>query len=518
MKAATATFAVVVTSLGFIGRAQQGEYQDLPRVSAATPFSADCNGPNFPITAAYVNAESEPFLAVNPRNPKNLIAVYHEDRFWNDGANGVLASTSFDGGLTWQIPELKNQPAFSRCAGGTEANGGDFEKSSDPVVAFGPDGTAYFAAVAWNASNPEAAQFISTSHDGGRTWERPVAVHRAKDPDVRNTSRPTVAPDPTRQHTAYVVWDRQRVAPADDARGGTAFSRSMDSGKTWSEARVIYEAPLGMHTSANRIQVMPNGDLVNLFSIVPMKAASKQLTQLTQTTHLVVVIRSADGGVTWSQPVTVATAEAVNVVDPRTGAVVRTGEDFNDFVVDRRPGTNTAYAAWEDARFTQGRTSQIAFVKSTDGGRTWSEPVAALSDPATQQFIPSLAVNDHGGVAAAWYDFPIAKSSTPELLTRYWIAFSSDQGRSWTAKQPVTSHPFDLRAAPYNTGFFFGEYQGLVGAGASFVSAMTLANGHSLENRTDIYSCTVNPDDHLVSRAKAGTVCAAPGLPRRGNR
>jgi hypothetical protein len=149
-------------------------------------------------------------------------------------------------------------------------------------------------------------------------------------------------------------------------------------------------------------------------------------------------------------------------------------------------------------------------VKSTDGGRTWSAPVAAMSEAGSQQFIPSIAVNDRGGVAMAWYDFAVAKSATAELMTRYSIAFSSDQGRTWTPKQPVTSHPFDLRTAPYNTGLFFGEYQGLVGAGETFVSTMTLTNGHSLENRTDIYSCTVTDRD-MSARAKTGTVCAAPG-------
>lgn len=76
----------------------------------------------------------------------------------------------------------------------------------------------------------------------------------------------------------------------------------------------------------------------------------------------------------------------------------------------------------------------------------------------------------------------------------------------------MTSRPFDLRTAPYNTGFFFGEYQGLTGAGRFFFAAMTLTNGRSLDNRTDIYSCTVTPDDHMVPYDGTGTVCAAPGV------
>ncbi len=492
------------------GASTSDEYADLSRVSAATPFLADCNGPNFPITAAYVNAESEPYITVNPRNSDNLIAVYHEDRYPNDGANGVLASTSFDGGRTWQVPKLEDQPTFSSCAGGTEANGGNFEKASDPFVAFGPDGTAYFATVSWNASGPEEAQFVSTSADGGLTWERPVAVIRANDPDERNTSRPAVTPDPAREHTAYLVWARQRSAPASEARGAVGFSRTTDGGKTWSKAGEIYQTPIGMYTSANKIVVLPSGDLVNVFSEMPIRREPGP------SSHHIMVIRSTDSGLTWSKPMTVATAAVAGIVDPRTGAKVRTGDSFTKLAVDPRPGTNTLYAVWEDARFTQERT-KIAFASSSDGGRTWGDPVAVSTDPDTQEFIPSVAVNDRGDVAVAWYGFAAAQSATRALPTRYWIAFSRDQGQTWSARQPVTSRPFDLRTAPYNTGFFFGEYQGLAGAEQSFFAAMTLTNGRSLGNRTDIYSCTVSPDDHMVPHDSAGTVCAAPGVQQKGN-
>jgi len=49
----------------------------------------------------------------------------------------MLTGASFDGGQTWAF----GMAAFSRCAGGNAANGGDYPRSSDPWVSFGPDGS-----------------------------------------------------------------------------------------------------------------------------------------------------------------------------------------------------------------------------------------------------------------------------------------------------------------------------------------------------------------------------------------
>src|ERR1041385_4042400 len=82
------------------------------------------------------DTEIEPSGAVNPKNPKNVVAVYQDRRIADggDATNGF--ATSLDGGKTWTsgtLPGLTNYPG----------QGGVFERASDAVVAFGPDGTVY---------------------------------------------------------------------------------------------------------------------------------------------------------------------------------------------------------------------------------------------------------------------------------------------------------------------------------------------------------------------------------------
>ncbi|WP_260479329.1 hypothetical protein [Kibdelosporangium aridum] len=99
-------------------------------VSGPSPYPAGCNGA--PQTGTnYPHSEVEPFVAVNPAQLRNRIAVWQQDRWSTGGANGVLARVSFDGGANWQASV---SPPFSRCAGSSPRNGGDYERATDPWV------------------------------------------------------------------------------------------------------------------------------------------------------------------------------------------------------------------------------------------------------------------------------------------------------------------------------------------------------------------------------------------------
>ena len=76
------------------------------------------------------DTQIEPSIAVNPANPKNVVAVYQEGRVADggDATNGFATST--DGGKTWKYGEL---PGLTTYPG----QGGQFERASDAVVAFG---------------------------------------------------------------------------------------------------------------------------------------------------------------------------------------------------------------------------------------------------------------------------------------------------------------------------------------------------------------------------------------------
>ncbi|MEU6662020.1 sialidase family protein [Streptomyces sp. NPDC046821] len=464
--------------------AAAGQSDQPGQVSSRSPFAAGCNGAEQSGTV-FRNSEIEPYVSVNPKDPDNLIAVYMQDRWSNGGANGLLTSVSRDGGATWKQLPLSDQPAFSHCTLGNASSGGDFERAADPWISFGPDGKAYQAGIGFNRSNTDRGTMVSTSTNGGRTWAKPSMLKQESDPNVSN-ERAAITADPTTAGTAYVEWDRIVRSPRQEYGGPTVFTRTTDGGRTWEPVREIYPSRPGYQTSGNQITVMPNGDLVNVFDEFEVDTQNVWPRR-----DRVMVIRSEDQGKTWSKPTPITRTLTAGVTDPRDGARVRTGDIFTDICADKRPGSNTLYAAWEDARFTSGpgRHNQIAFARSTDGGRTWSDPERVSSDIDTQAFVPSLDVAADGSLAVTYYDFSADSTDTQSLDTQMWSTRSHDGGKTWEPRKQLTTQPFDMRLAPNAGGYFMGEYQGLESAGNTFKVVATRAD--TPDNPTDLFSRTV---------------------------
>ncbi len=455
-------------------------------VTSTSPYVNGCEGA--PTVAAYAGAEVEPFVASDPVVPGHLIGVWQQDRFPNGGSRGLRTAVSTDGGASWTTSA--SQPKFSRCAGGTVANGGDLERSTDPWVSIGPDRTggsvAYQIADSFNDTNPTNAILVSRSLDGGATWNDPVTVLResgGREVSFAFSDKESITADPITPCYAYATWDRL-VGPAGSSnasasafehaqgyRGPTWFSRTVDCGNTWEPARQMYDPGQINQTIGNQIAVLGDGTLINTFDLIYNHKNAKGLRG-----ENIAVQRSTDKGLTWSTPIVVSEGRSVPVT-ASDGVNLRTGDNIPDIAVRG----NRVYLVWQDSRFTNGARNDIAISESLNGGLTWSAPVRVNSG-ASPAFNPAVEVTSAGRLGVGYHEL------TGDGVTRLLASSPTGSVTGFSSTVIAGGPANDIKLAPNARGYFLGDYQGLAASGSSFVSFFVNPNVGGAPNQTDVYA------------------------------
>jgi hypothetical protein len=441
------------------------------RVTGLSPFAPGCDG--VPATGvAYVSAEVEPHVAVDPRDASHLIGAWQQDRWSDGGARGLRSGVSFDGGLSWST----SQAPFSRCTGGNAGNGGDFARASDPWVTIGADGIAYQIAIAFNgatfAANSSSAVLVSRSTDGGRTWGNPQTLIR--DGATPFNDKESITADPLTPGFAYATWDRLEQG----GHGPTYFARTTNGGQSWEGARVIHDPGGRSQTLNNQVLVTTVDGVHTLLDV---------FTQFDVIDNVpfphVGLVRSTDHGATWSAAIRVSDLRAIGAYDPQNPARgLRDGANIGSFAAGP---AGVVVGVWQDSRFSAGARDGIAFSRSFDGGSTWSAPVQINRVPGVQALLPAVSVRADGTIGVLYYDFRNDTGDPATLLADVWLTTSAD-GVTWSERH--VAGPFDYARAPTTPGgLFIGDYQGFASGGADFVALYAQTNADPV-NRTDIFA------------------------------
>jgi len=376
--------------------------------------------------------QNEAWIAVNPGNPDQLVASYHDYRR-GDAACGV--SHSSDGGRNWTDSVIPDQFVRGGAFGGRPRQ--YFQAGGDPNVAWDSRGNVYYACGEFNRGpglTPSADEstglyvFRSTG-TGGATWStpgRPVVEENSlsgQGPSQADKQLITVDQNPASpfRDRVYVTWTSL-------AKDGTAYifaSHSADYGRTFSAPVLVSgDAPVcmfqyGAPTPLGRCNVNqgsepvvgPDGSLYVVYDNYNTPV------DRTDNKYQILLSKSTDGGATFSAPTKVGdfydlpdcliyqgqntdnscvpekgssrnsifraanyAMAAVHPRDPRR-VVVTYGSYINRNSNERNGCVPDGFAQPDSTRFTYGLryhgvkdgtcNNDIVLATSTDGGRTF---------------------------------------------------------------------------------------------------------------------------------------------------
>jgi hypothetical protein len=198
--------------------------------------------------------QAEEVIAVNPNNPRNLIAGQNDSRI---GFNHCGYDWSFDGGNTWgdQVPPFWQ---FQLLDGHTA------DACSDPSVTFDANGNAYITGILFDITSAANAIVVAKSNAGigGAFYHSPApgAFQTYSDVPlgiVANDNNPNIAHDKEfivadanrsspKKNNVYLTWTRFTATNAP-----IYFSQSTNGGATWSPGVEISGANAAICTAGS---------------------------------------------------------------------------------------------------------------------------------------------------------------------------------------------------------------------------------------------------------------------------
>jgi hypothetical protein len=139
-------------------------------------------------------------------------------------------------------------------------------------------------------------------------------------------------------------------------------------------------------------------------------------------------------------------------------------------------------------------TTDVMFVRSTDGGLTFSTAVRINDDPNPQtkwHWFGTLAVAPNGRIDCVWFDTRNAANNTDSQL---FYSYSTDGGIAWSPNVPVSNpfNPFEGYPNQSKIGDYITIVSDATGANVAYPATFNF-NPNLAQHEEDVYYVRVSP-------------------------
>ena len=380
--------------------------------------------------------------------PSLLVAAYNDYPY--SGGPGLGVSRSTNGGVNWIdmhiLPPLNPYTGLS------------MDDAFDPTVTIDTQGNVFIGHIS-SDSFWYSGMYIHKSIDGGVSFLPPVTIAldlppgSPPDPNFRFNDRCQITADifSTSPYTdnIYVAWIKDRGLGMSRPTSDIYFSYSTDNGNTFSQAATINK---WTHDLANMPVPAVSSDGTIYVSWL-------NYSVWTGGVGTIFLDKSTDGGATWGTDINVS---LINL--PPLSLTI--GNGLQDVISKGAPvlkvspsNSNELYITYAaDPDGSGNDEADIFFIKSIDGGITWSSPIR-VNDDATNndQHLPWMDVKPDGTIDIAWYD---RRNDANDLLWDVFVARSVNGGNTYSTNIQINDQSFVSPKNPWDV-WWMGEYLGL---------------------------------------------------------
>jgi len=433
-------------------------------------------GPNVDITSSNDSAERqqvEPTIAVDPHNPSVVVAGAQDYRLLSTGGHrwhGYYRSV--DGGQTWSVMLLPGYPGDSSPQGLASPLHGAYLAISDPVLTFDRSGNVYYAGITAAASFITSGfnLFVAKFTNDGADY----AFTTLLPPSLYHfADKPWIAVDTSggpRDGTVYVTYDTFSLS------GGVIGA--IDAGDA-----LIRSADGGVTYSSPRLAIrqgFASGVTVDAQGRVFVSSLTPGFSR--RSSNIAVAV-SNDGGVTFHGH------EIATSASPAPSPLP--GNSFRYFLLPQIAADNHAvYVVWDD--YGRGN-SNVMFTESTDGGVSWTIPLQVNDVITGQHFFSTISVSG-GTISIAWYDSRLGQLSSGTITALdVFYANSKDGGLTFSPNLRITSTSFNPniveRADFGDPEIFMGDYI-QIAASPNAAHVVWTDNRDACSNIVPLFGCT----------------------------
>jgi hypothetical protein len=325
---------------------------------------------------------SEPTIAVNPKNPDQLVA----------GANIARVYHSADGGITWIYDTLNSSLGVY----------------GDPCTVVDTFGNFFYTHLASSGTQV----ICQRSADAGNSWSNGTlpafipGVWADKEWACVDWSNSIW------RNSIYLTWTEL----ADSLR--ILFSKSIDTGQTWS-------MPVTISSGTVNLNPWPDGNI----GAVPATGPNGEV-YVAWSARSIRFNKSTDAGATWlADPLYVDSIIPGWRYDSISG--VSREQAFPSLACDISGGmyNGNIYISWADQR--NGTSNTDVFMSTSgDGGNTWNTMRVNTDLTTSHQFMPWLCVDQSTGyIYVVYYD----RSNYADQTTDVYLSWSTNGGGSFSS-------------------------------------------------------------------------------------